>query len=205
MVRIQNFLGFGVASIALITASQVTQVTPAQANDYQDCTQDLLTDAKLDRAVAAKSCAEALHPKHVGSCVKNLIGQTIEGTSAVDACRRVRRPLELPICVSDIRNASETALDGAVLAAVLDACRKSLLPNRFGQCVSGLRRGPLALPVGEGLATCLDATDYRKDIKLYPVPTIAVPTMTETVCPACTPVPGVPTTPKSSDPIPQTY
>ena len=97
--------------------------------------------------------------------------------------------------------------DGSKL--VLDSCRKSLLPERYGRCVVGFRNNPMQKTIVDvamtdrtkgldGLNTCLDATDYRKDIKLIPLadvisPASFTPTNPPYVAPTI-PVPN-PTTP----------
>lgn len=192
MVRIHKLLGLGLGSIAFSGLSGLSTVAPAQANEYQSCTASL-TDVKLDRTSASKGCAEALHPEHVGTCVVRIVNDKsvankITNVAALDACRRVRRPIELATCVTNIHGSSEaTPVDAAGSMAVLDACRKSLLPERYGRCVVGLYRDPLKMTVAEGLNTCLDATDYRKDIQLIPLSDVIGPATSGSSAPVYTP------------------
>ena len=186
----------GVGSVALLGLGNVS---PAQANEYQSCS-ERLTEVKLDRLSIAQGCAEALHPADVGTCVVQIVNNQsvnskIVNLDALDACRRVRRPLELATCVTMIHQSTETMpLSNDASKIVLDSCRKSLLPERYGRCVVGFRNNPLQKTIVDvamtdrtqeldGLNTCLDATDYRKDIKLIPLsevigPASPAPTMT---------------------------
>ena len=193
-VRVSVLMGLG--SVALLGLGTVS---PAQANEYQSCSASL-TGVKLDRLSIAQGCAEALHPEHVGTCVARIVNDTsvknqIVNLDALDACRRVRRPLELATCVTMIHQSTQTMpLSSDASKQVLDSCRKSLLPERYGRCVVGFRNNPMQKTVVDiamtdrtqeldGLNTCLDATDYRKDIKLIPLsevigPVSPAPTMT---------------------------
>jgi hypothetical protein len=180
----------------------------AQANPYNACIQDL-TNAKLDqdptnKEMMVKGCAEALHPEYVGTCVTRISAPTenpIAAVAALDACRRVRRPLDLATCVGDIRNVDATA----PMMDVLDSCRRSLLPERFGKCVVGLRNKPLENPIATNLTSCLDASDYRKDVQLRPMSDLVAPYVppVEPVRPQ-TPVP-MPSQMPPSTPTPQLF
>ena len=194
MVKASGLVGLG--SIALLGLGNVL---PAQANEYQSCSASL-TEVKLDRLSVAQGCAEALHPQDVGTCVVRIVNNQsvnnkIVNLDALDACRRVRRPLELATCVTMIHQSTETMpFSNDASKMVLDSCRKSLLPERYGRCVVGFRNNPLQKTIVDvamtdrtkeldGLNTCLDATDYRKDIKLIPLselmdPASPAPTMT---------------------------
>ncbi len=160
-------LGLFGAIAALGLGCELGFAPTAQANPYNACTRDL-RNAKLGDEEIIAGCAQALHPDHVGTCVARIVAPTenpIAAAAALDACRRVRRPLDLATCVGDIRN-----VDGkAPMMAVLDSCRQSLLPVRFGQCVVGLRNQPLEKPIDQNLTSCLDASDYRKDVQLRPL------------------------------------
>jgi hypothetical protein len=181
-----------VGSMGLLSLGTIFgNASPAQANEYQSCTASL-TGVKLDRLSVAQGCAEALHPQDVGTCVVRIVNDKsvnskIVNLDALDACRRVRRPLELATCVTMIHESTETmplSNDGSKL--VLDSCRKSLLPERYGRCVVGFRNNLMQKTIVDvamtdrtkeldGLNTCLDATDYRKDIKLIPLSEVIGP------------------------------
>jgi hypothetical protein len=167
----------GLGLCGAIAALGLVQVPEVQANPYNACIQDL-TNAKLNqdptKDLMIKGCAEALHPDQVGTCVSRISSPTdnpIAAAAALDACRRVRRPLDLATCVGDIRNADAQA----PMMDVLDSCRRSLLPERFGQCVVGLRNKPLEQPIAQNLTSCLDASDYRKDVQLRPLSDLLAP------------------------------
>lgn len=204
----QVLLGlFGaIASLGLGTVPAV------QANPYNACIRDL-TNAKLDQDATTKDamikgCAEALHPDQVGTCVARISAPTdnpIAAASALDACRRVRRPLDLATCVGDIRN-----VDGkAPMMDVLNSCRQSLLPVRFGHCVVGLREKPLEQSIAQNLTSCLDASDYRKDIQLRPMSDLVGPYVVPSVEPITRPQvqqsPAPTTMPPSTTTTPQLF
>jgi hypothetical protein len=229
MIRIQTFVSLGLRlGLGSIALWGLGFTAPAQANEYQACTANL-TSAKLDRLSIAQGCAEALHPEEVGSCVVQIVNDKavdnkIVNTAALDACRRVRRPMELATCVTSIHeSASAKPLSPAGSMAVLDSCRKSLLPERYGRCVVGFRNDPMQKVITDpamtdrnqeldGLNTCLDATDYRKHIKLIPLsdlmgPAIIPTPTTPVVNPIAVPTAPTPTTqpaPKAA-PIPQQF
>jgi hypothetical protein len=166
-------------------------VLPSQAgNDYQICTAKLKS-AKVEDAIAAKVCAEALHPQDVGRCVERIILKKLEVDPTVEACRRVRRPLELAECVTDIAQQDAKS----PLAEVLDHCRRSLLPERFGECVVGLNQQPLKVNVPEALGICIDASDRPKDLQLIPLDQVIAPS-------APSPRTEMPPMPPSSTPTP---
>ena len=205
MIGMSMLMGLG--SVTLLSLGNVL---PAQANEYQSCT-DRLTGVKLDSVSVAQGCAEALHPQDVGTCVVQIVNDKsvnskIVSLDALDACRRVRRPLELATCVTTIHASTETmplSNDGSKL--VLDSCRKSLLPERYGRCVVGFRNNPMQKTIVDttltdrtkgldGLNTCLDATDYRKDIKLIPLSDVISPaSSTPTSPPYASPAIPMPT------------
>ena len=219
MVKASTLMGLG--SVALLGLGNVL---PAQANEYQSCSASL-TEVKLDRLSVAQGCAEALHPQDVGTCVVRIVNNQsvnnkIVNLDALDACRRVRRPLELATCVTMIHQSTETIpLSNDASKMVLDSCRKSLLPERYGRCVVGFRNNPLQKTVVDvamtdrtkeldGLNTCLDATDYRKGIKLIPlseVITPASPTPTMTNPPYTSPVIPMPMPTPTPQIIPQQF
>ena len=219
MVKASTLVGLG--SVALLGLGNVL---PAQANEYQSCSASL-TEVKLDRLSVAQGCAEALHPQDVGTCVVRIVNNQsvnnkIVNLDALDACRRVRRPLELATCVTMIHQSTETMpLSNDASKMVLDSCRKSLLPERYGRCVVGFRNNPLQKTIVDvamtdrtkeldGLNTCLDATDYRKDIKLIPlseVITPASPTPTMTNPPYTSPVIPMPMPTPTPQIIPQQF
>ncbi len=211
----------GLSSVSLLGLGTIS---PAQANEYQSCSASL-TGVKLDRLSVAQGCAEALHPQDVGTCVVQIVNDKsvnskIVNLDALDACRRVRRPLELATCVTMIHQSTEAmplSNDGS--KRVLDSCRKSLLPERYGRCVVGFRDNPLQKTIVDpamtdrtqeldGLNTCLDATDYRKDIKLIPlseVITPATPTPTMINPPYTSPVIPMPMPTPTPQIIPQQF
>ena len=219
MVKASILVGLG--SVALLGLGNVL---PAQANEYQSCSASL-TEVKLDRLSVAQGCAEALHPQDVGTCVVRIVNNQsvnnkIVNLDALDACRRVRRPLELATCVTMIHQSTETMpFSNDASKMVLDSCRKSLLPERYGRCVVGFRNNPLQKTIVDvamtdrtkeldGLNTCLDATDYRKDIKLIPlseVITPASPTPTMTNPPYTSPVIPMPMPTPTPQIIPQQF
>ena len=220
---IKSMVGISVLmGLSSVTLLSLTHVLPAQANEYQSCT-DRLTGVKIDPLSIAQGCAEALHPQDVGTCVVQIVNNKsvnskIVNLDALDACRRVRRPLELATCVTMIHRSTETMpLDDNGSKLVLDSCRKSLLPERYGRCVVGFRNNPMQKSIVDvamtdrtkgldGLNTCLDATDYRKDIKLIPLTDVISPaSFTPTNPPYVSPAVPVPTPMPTPQIIPQQF
>lgn len=146
---------------ALLNPMLIVTQQPAAAStakDYRQCG-ERLSAAGVAPEVAAAACAEVLHPGDVGQCVLNINANQVDALTALDACRRVRRPLALSTCLQDIHRQDETAL----LTNVLEACRVSLLPERYANCVVGLNQS-LDVPTATGLSTCLDASDRPVDM-----------------------------------------
>jgi hypothetical protein len=145
-----------VSLVTGITLSNIPTV-PVQAthiNDYDNCAHDLLKTG-INQQSAALACSEALYPQEVGKCVLQIKqSKNISVTEALSACQRVRRPLELSLCVADINRQSSPK----IALAVLDNCRRSLLPKTFAQCVVGLKRRT-TLPVAQLMDTCIKAKD----------------------------------------------
>ncbi|MGD2180038.1 hypothetical protein [Lusitaniella coriacea] len=77
---------------------------PAKAawNPFEICSLELIEE-NINAAEAALACAEALEPTDLSLCVLKINGLTpIDSKSALRACFRDRRPLELAECVVDI-------------------------------------------------------------------------------------------------------
>lgn len=131
-------------------------------NAYEACG-IALNQATIATDVAAKACAEDLHPDELGQCVTAITSKVMpkmDANTVLSACRRVRRPLELATCVSDIHQQDKNANT----ATILESCRRSLLPEVHGQCVVGLNRKPLTVTTPSGLATCIEANDRPSDV-----------------------------------------
>jgi hypothetical protein len=132
------------------------------ANAYATCGM-ALKQATIATDVAAKACAEDLHPDELGQCVTAItstVAPKMDANTVLSACRRVRRPLELATCVNDIHQQDKNANT----AAILESCRRSLLPEVHGQCVVGLNHKPLTMNTPSGLSTCIEANDRPTDV-----------------------------------------
>jgi hypothetical protein len=153
-------------TLALTTIGMVATSLPAQAliygptrivppvAEFETCARRLL-DAGISPEVAANACAGALHPGDLSQCVSHIQdGTEILAIDALDACKRVRRPIEMASCVVDI----DSAHDDAVALDVLDHCRRSLLPTRFSACVIGLSR-EIDFSTASAMTTCIAAGD----------------------------------------------
>ncbi|MBE9030729.1 hypothetical protein IQ266_13410 [filamentous cyanobacterium LEGE 11480] len=157
----------GVSAATTMLGSLALMALPAQAfishpddpeNAYKLCG-ERLDQAGVAKEIAAKACAEVLHPDRVSQCTLDISAKQVDVLATLSACRRVRRPLELSTCVLDIH-----AQDAeAVLPNVMEACRQSLLPKRYGKCVVGLNQS-LAMATPIGLSTCIDASDRPTDV-----------------------------------------
>ncbi|MBD2693165.1 hypothetical protein [Anabaena catenula] len=129
-------------------------VTDSYRNDYRVCAAQLLSVGVTPQA-ASQSCAKALRPKELSTCVAQIKKQTqIDPTDALNSCNQARRPEDLAACVVGISKSTQEAVNPAALAY----CGRSLLPVNFAQCVVGLRKEIDFTPI-QALDTCIDATD----------------------------------------------
>ncbi|MCU0516815.1 MAG: hypothetical protein MUC60_08095 [Oscillatoria sp. Prado101] len=153
--KLLRFCALQVAAAGLLAWSlPVPTAAAASANNYQKCASRLL-NAGIAPAAISESCASALHPEELASCVVKIKSRTgIKAEDALDTCKQVRRPLELATCVVDISKQMEASM----ASAVLDNCRRSLLPTRYSECVVGIRRSAQVLPA-QAMAACIDAGD----------------------------------------------
>ena len=159
----------------------------ASGNNYQKCATRLL-NAGIAPAAIPESCASALHPEELASCVVKINSRTgIKAEDALDTCKQVRRPQELATCVVNISKQTEASM----ASAVLDNCRRSLLPTRYSECVVGISRSAQVLPA-QAMAACIDAGDRISEFEPSFVPQSQLPT-----APPATPAPA-PVTPGSS-------
>jgi hypothetical protein len=157
---------FPTAGAAIALASSVAiaglPISPAQAlfrssprgNDYEICANRLLS-AGISPEEAADSCAAALHPQDLSSCVLSIdSGTPVAAVDALTGCKRVRRPLDLAECVVDVDSDTQSVAS----IESLDYCRRSLLPLEFSSCVVGLRR-EIDLEAIAAMDVCIDADD----------------------------------------------
>ncbi|MCS6812883.1 MAG: hypothetical protein NZ772_04825 [Cyanobacteria bacterium] len=162
-----------VGGVVLGVASLMAVAQPpalASIQDYESCAQALL-NAKIEPATVADYCARELQPHHLGACVTAITQRTtIAANDALEACARVRRPLDLANCVVNIdqqiivpKKLDEAASKSALLTA-LDTCRRSLLPIRHAECVIGLSK-KVDLPPLSLMGTCIDADDRPRDVQ----------------------------------------
>jgi hypothetical protein len=148
----------GAAIAGLVMAAVPTGEAIAATNAYERCTANLI-GLKVSAEDAAATCAKALHPQDVATCVETVQGKGIALADALASCNNVRRPLELGTCVTAIRDKAGTA----TAMDVLGNCRRSLLPERYGSCVVGLHTAA-KLPAAKAMDTCIDAGYYPKEL-----------------------------------------
>ncbi len=166
--RLPMRLGGAVLGVAGLLATLQPSAT-ANVQDYEHCARSLL-NAGIEPSVVADFCARDLHPQDLGTCVAVIRERTATlATDALDACSKVRRPLDLANCVVNIdrqaiapKKLDEVASKSA-LAAALDTCRRSLLPIRHAECVIGLHNR-VDLPPLTLMGTCIDASDRPRDV-----------------------------------------
>ncbi|MDY7012434.1 MAG: hypothetical protein SVX43_02330 [Cyanobacteriota bacterium] len=163
---------FRIAAIAMLPAATLgwPALNAAQAaknNPFETCTVELL-EAQVSQVEAAAACAEALEPEDLSWCVLKIYELTpVDSRSALSACFRVRRPLDLADCTIDVTDEFQDR-DRAVVSpdtgqplalSTLETCRRSLLPRRFAECAIGLSREVDFSALGI-LNTCLEAEAY---------------------------------------------
>ena len=157
--------------------------SPLDSKDFRVCAARLVS-ANISPETAASSCASAIRPRTLSSCVVDISRRTnIAAEDALSNCREVRRPEELGTCVVDISRNSQGEID----PAVLNYCSRSLLPERFSDCVVGLRR-EIDLAPTQALDSCISATDPLPSRDFAPgfLPQNGTPP----VLPTLTPQPG---------------
>lgn len=142
--------------ISVTAASFPLVAQPSQANEYESCNRRLI-EAGVSVASAANSCARALHPDRVATCVADITATAtaLAPEDVLSACSRDRRPREMASCVTGIHNNLEVASS----ELVLESCRLSLLPLRYSDCVIGLSRSA-ELGIEESIGYCI-AAGYR--------------------------------------------
>ncbi|MDP5016333.1 hypothetical protein FJR11_19035 [Anabaena sp. UHCC 0187] len=139
----------------LITSSLPTlAVTDSYGNDYRVCAAQLLSVGVTAKS-ASQSCATALRPRELSSCVAKIHKLTqITPVDALYSCQQARRPQDLATCVVSISKSNQ----GSENSATLTSCGRSLLPVTFAECVVGLRR-EIDLSPTQALNTCIDASE----------------------------------------------
>jgi hypothetical protein len=141
-----------------VTAAPIPLQTQRSQENYELCASQLLMH-DLDEETIALACATAFEPTDLAACVSEIDNATeISAADAIDACREVRRPLELSNCTVRI----DAAFMPDEPLKVLDSCRRSLLPVEFANCTVGINNH-IVMDVDTAMATCLDASDRVRD------------------------------------------
>lgn len=121
----------------------------AGAGNYEECAEDLL-EIGIDLETITIACSEALRPQNIGDCAFEIDYVTnLNAVDILEACRTVRRPVELGQCVEEIHDEIPT-IDSQL---VLNTCQQSLLPKQLADCTLGLHE-ELPLSAEELLVTC---------------------------------------------------
>ncbi|WP_026732379.1 hypothetical protein [Fischerella sp. PCC 9605] len=163
MLRAKLRSGAGIAAPALtvvgwlgMTFLPATAISASYGNEYSACASQLLR-AGVTAEAASRSCAGALRPRDLSSCVAKIEGETdIAAVDALSTCGQSWRPEDVGTCVVGISQNTKEAVN----KEVLNYCGVSLLPKRYAQCVVGLRSQIENLAPIQALNTCIDATDY---------------------------------------------
>lgn len=144
-------------------------------NQFDVCMRELTTSG-VSVEDAQIGCADALVPRELSTCVRNITQSTsINAKDALTNCYQVRRPLDLGNCVVNINNSllvsnpsNQTKANDdnnqSLLMMALSSCRASLLPARHSECVIGLSRTPQASNPVKAMETCLSAEDFPRDL-----------------------------------------
>lgn len=207
--------GFAALSLPATSSSSILPsiLSPSldpTTRDYRECASDLLR-LQISPAEADAACARAFKPSDFAQCVVRISrDQAVPATTAVSACRQVRRPVELGSCYVDIRNQLK---DNVAATDVLNSCRRSLLPARYANCVVGVSRADQQLTAPRSLEVCLDAADLPQDldptfIPFEPAPTLLLPEAVPTPEPSPVqtfPPPTAVPSPEPTAPVPALY
>ncbi|MEM6611778.1 MAG: hypothetical protein AAF652_05885 [Cyanobacteria bacterium P01_C01_bin.72] len=128
-VRWTSLISFPVFLLATPSSSVLAREAGIGA-----CADSLISSGVAELA-ASSACADAIDPKNLANCVEQIETETsVEGSEALQACYRVRRPAALADCVTTVSDSLE--LGKSDLA--LDSCRSSLLPERYAECALDL-------------------------------------------------------------------
>ncbi len=192
MPRLLNSLSrfTALASLPALLLSISLPIRPAVAwNQFDVCVTELSTNG-VDSQKAGVACSDALIPKELSLCVSRIKARTpIEPVIALDACYRVRRPVDLANCVVDVqaevvnsaKTESKSSSDAETVTwetlasqpigeiqspsnAVLVSCQRSLLPGRHSECVIALSRDVQDTTPMKAMETCLSAEDFPRDL-----------------------------------------
>ncbi|MEC4807050.1 MAG: hypothetical protein SAJ12_18335 [Jaaginema sp. PMC 1079.18] len=86
-----------------LLAISCPQAAKADWNPFEICAEELLATEAISPEQVAIACAEALEPKDLSYCVIKINTFTpVDAVSALQACFRDRRPLELATCTVNI-------------------------------------------------------------------------------------------------------
>jgi hypothetical protein len=187
---VKHFLNcsFRFGAIALLPAVSLgflgfNSAQAADNNPFEICAIELL-EAQVNQAEASIACAQALLPEDLSWCVLKIYQRTpVDGNSALDACFRDRRPLELADCTINVtdefqerdRVVASPDSEQSLALSILDTCRRSLLPRRFAECAIGLSR-EVDLSAPQILNTCIAAEAYPAVLfprRVSPTPPLA--------------------------------
>jgi len=128
-------------------------------NDYRVCAARLLS-VGIPAETVSNTCAAALRPKEVSSCVGQIQRKTqIPATDSLSFCGQARRPNDLATCVVGIGTKSQETVNPAILSY----CSRSLLPVKFAQCVVGLR-SEIDFSPTQAMENCISASDRISNV-----------------------------------------
>lgn len=100
--KLTRWTAVGLVPAGLLVFS-VPQEAKADWNPFEICAEELLSTEVISPEQAAFACAEALEPKDLSFCVIKINSFTpVDAVSALQACFRDRRPLELATCTVNI-------------------------------------------------------------------------------------------------------
>lgn len=132
-------------------------------HDVRRCVRRL-RDFDIDPELISNTCAYAGNANAVSKCVKTIVRHThIDATSALEACRKTRRPKGVSRCVREISQVERNR--PRITEASLSYCHRSLLPQRFADCTTSLMND-LGREATDAMETCIDGRDRPRD--LYP-------------------------------------
>lgn len=162
-----------IAGSLVMTLPSNALSTSFRRNGYRVCAARLLS-VGIPAEAASSSCAAALRPREVSSCVGKIQGKTqIPATDSLSFCRQARRPNDLATCVVGIGTVSQETANRPILSY----CSRSLLPVEFGKCVVGLR-SEIDFSSTQAMESCINASDQISNIVPSSVPRVT-PSTTE--------------------------
>jgi hypothetical protein len=157
-----------VAGLPVAMLLGAVPLLPATASNPFDVCVEKMVKGGVAVEKATTACAGALSPRELSQCVEKIRDKTdLPAEDVLQNCYRVRRPVDMASCVTDINSkilGPTTDNKQAMLSMALNSCRSSLQPRRYAECVIGMDKGTSDMSPDKLMDTCLNAEDFPRDL-----------------------------------------